>query len=122
MHPEVPVIMLTGLAERDMDLAAMQAGATTELIDEAQSLADELRSTPPHTPQRNNAADVLLGFLAAERADREAAAELHASILPCRGQADVIVGMSNYHVLGLLAQTAGRPDEAVEHFEDALAP
>ncbi len=33
MHPEVPVIMLTGLAERDMDLAAMEAGAADYLVE-----------------------------------------------------------------------------------------
>ena len=62
-----------------------------------------------------------LGFLAVHRGDSTAAADHYASLASSRGTAITPFSLVLDHPLGLLAQTMGSPDLAVEHFEDALA-
>ena len=65
-------------------------------------------------------ARIALAFVAVERGDKESAREQYGALLPYRGV------MTNGHppvtdrVLGLLAQTLGRIDDAAAHFKDAL--
>ena len=97
-------------------------GRTTEngrMLDAAERLGREVLSMggSDHAGAR---ARIALAFVAVERGDRQSAREQYDALLPYRGV------MTNGHppitdrVLGLLAQTLGRIDDAAAHFEDAL--
>ena len=97
-------------------------GRTTEnarMLDAAERLGREVLSTggSDHVEARARTA---LAFVAVERDDRESAREQYDALLPYRGV------MTNGHppvtdrVLGLLAQSLGRIDDAAAHFEAAL--
>ncbi len=99
-------------------------GRTTEytrMLDAAERLGREtldIGGASDHVVAR---ARVALAFVAVERGDMSSAREQYDALLPYRGV------MTNGHppvtdrVLGLLAQSLGRIDDAASHFEDALA-
>ena len=122
---------VTGVGDdRDAERLSMAAfisasiGRTTEnsrMLDAAERLGREtlgIGGTASHVEAR---ARIALAVVAEERGDRESAREQYDALLPYRGT------MTNAHppvadrVLGLLAQTLGRMDDAASHFEDALA-
>ena len=97
-------------------------GRTTEnsrMLDTAERLGRGVLSigVAGHVEAR---ARMTLAFVAVERGDKESAREQYGALLPYRGV------MTNGHppvtdrVLGLLAQTLGRIDDAAAHFKDAL--
>ena len=98
-------------------------GRTTEnsrMLDTAERLGRGVLSigVAGHVEAR---ARMTLAFVAVERGDKESAREQYGALLPYRGV------MTNGHppvmdrVLGMLAKTLGRIDEAAAHFEHALA-
>ncbi len=116
--------------ERDAERLSMAAfisasiGRTTEnrrVLDAAERLGRETLGIGGVGNQVEARARVALAFVAVERGDAFSAREQYDALLPYRGV------MTNWHppvtdrVLGLLAQTLGRIDDAASHFEDALA-
>ena len=114
--------------ERDAERLSMAAfisasiGRTTEnsrMLEAAERLGREVfsKGASDHVEARARTA---LAFVAVERGDRNSAREQYDTLLPYRGV------MTNGHppitdrVLGLIAQTLGRIDDAASHFEDAL--
>ena len=114
--------------DRDAERLSMSAfisasiGRTTEnsrMLNAAERLGREVLSigAASHVEAR---ARVALAVVAVERGDTLSAWEQYDALLPYRGV------MTNPHppitdrVLGLLAQTLGRIDDAAAHFEDAL--
>ena len=100
-------------------------GRTTEnsrMLDAAERLGREtlgIGGAASHAEDRGHG--IALAVVAVERSDKPSAREQYDALLPYRGV------MTNAHppvtdrVLGLLAQTLGRIDDAASHFEDALA-
>ena len=116
--------------DRDAETLSMAAfisasiGRTTEnsrMLDAAERLGREtlgIGGTASHVEAR---ARIALAVVAVEQGDKPSAREQYDALLPYRGV------MTNGHppvtdrVLGLLAKTLGRIDDAASHFEDALA-
>jgi len=99
-------------------------GRTTEnarMLDAAERLGRETLGIGGVSNHVEAGARTALAFVAVEHGDRESAREQYEALLPYRGV------MANGHppvtdrVLGMLAQTLGRIDDAASHFEDALA-
>ena len=99
-------------------------GRTTEnsrMLDAAERLGRETLGIGGAASHVEARARTALAVVAEERGDRPSAREHYYALLPYRGV------MTNGHppvtdrVLGLLAQTLGRIDDAASHFEDALA-
>ena len=122
---------VTGDGEkRDAERLSMAAfisasiGRTTEngrMLDAAERLGREtlaIGGSSNHVEARGR---IALAVVAVERGDKPSAREQYDALLPYRGV------MTNGHppvtdrVLGLLAKTLGRIDDAASHFEDALA-
>ena len=122
---------VTGVGDdRDAERLSMAAfisasiGRTTEnarMLDAAERLGRETLGIGGVSNHVEAGARTALAFVAVEHGDRESAREQYEVLLPYRGV------MANGHppvndrVLGLLAQTLGRTDDAARHFEDALA-
>ncbi|MCY4529271.1 MAG: ankyrin repeat domain-containing protein [Chloroflexi bacterium] len=93
---------------------------TTRMLDAAERLGRQVLSFGVGN-QVEARARVALAFVAVERGDADSAREQYDALLPYRGV------MTNGHppvtdrVLGLLAKTLGRIDDAASHFEHALA-
>ena len=121
---------VTGVGDdRDAERHSMAAfisasiGRTTEngrMLEAAERLGSEtlgIGSASDHVEAR---ARIALAVVAVQRGDTLSAQEQYDALLPYRGV------MANGHppvtdrVLGLLAQTLGRIDDAASHFEDAL--
>ena len=113
----------------DAELLSMAAfisasiGRTTEngrMLDAAERLGRKTLAIGDMAGHVEARARIALAFVAVERGDRESAREQYDALLLYRGV------MTNGHppvtdrVLGLLAQTLGRIDDAAAHFEDAL--
>ena len=64
-------------------------------------------------------ARISLALVAVERGDPTAAEEHYAALAPVPGM--MVFYISTDRVLGLLSQTMGNLDQAVDHFQDALA-
>ena len=116
--------------DRDAERLSMAAfisasiGRTTEngrMLDAAERLARETLGIGGASDHVEARARIALAVAAVERGDTLSAREQYDALLPYRGV------MANGHppvidrVLGLLAQTLGRMDDAAAHFEDALA-
>ena len=98
-------------------------GRTTEnsrMPDAAERLAHETLGIGGASNHVEARARIALAVVAVERKDKPSAREQYDALLPYRGV------MTNGHppvtdrVLGLLAQSLGRTDDAAAHFEDAL--
>lgn len=118
-----------GSDDRDAERLSMAAfisasiGRTTEnsrMLDAAERLARETLGIGGISNHVEARARIALAVVAVEREEKLSAREQYDSLLPYRGV------MTNGHppitdrVLGLLAQTLGRIDDAAAHFEDAL--
>lgn len=99
-------------------------GRTTEnrrMLDAAERLGSETLGIGGASDHVEARAQIALAVVAVERGDTLSAREQYDALLPYRGV------MTNGHppvtdrVLGLLAHTLGRIDDAAAHFEDALA-
>lgn len=89
--------------------------------DVAQAAAAAVLSSPYATALHAVPARAGLALIAVQRDDAAAAAEQHATLESYRGIMLQLVSVSIDRVLGLLAQTMGRSEDAMAHFEDALA-
>ena len=86
----------------------------------AESAAQTYLSEQPSVPSRSLLAKVGLALLAVQKEDQTAAAEHYDHLLGQRGtMIDTVTSADR--LLGLLSQTMGNFDQAVGHFEDALA-
>ena len=85
----------------------------------AESAAATVLSSESATPLVSRNARMGLGLMAVLRGDVEAAREQYVRMGSAAGS--YLTGISGDWFLGLLAQTSGDPDQAVAHFEDALA-
>ena len=120
---------VTGGDDRAAERLSMSAfisasiGRTTEnrrMLDAAERLGRDTLDIGGISNHVEARARIALGVVAVERKDKPSAREQYDALLPYRGV------MTNGHppvtdrVLGLLAQTLGRIDDAAAHFEDAL--
>ncbi|MFQ6026079.1 MAG: LuxR C-terminal-related transcriptional regulator, partial [Dehalococcoidia bacterium] len=101
-HAIIWVARITGFADR---------------LDLAQVAAESILSSPA-TLQRAMGARTTLAMLVALQGDQEAAVDHYSTLQPHRGTIHA-VGTTIDHILGLLAETMGRLDQALVHFEDA---
>ncbi len=87
----------------------------------AQATAETILSVDNATPLQIEGARVTLGLISVSRKDADMAREQYAAL---ESHADAMLpydSVSADRVLGLLAQTMGKLDDAATHFEDALA-
>jgi ATP/maltotriose-dependent transcriptional regulator MalT len=87
----------------------------------AEAAAEAILASPSLTPIDSGSARLGLAIIAVQRADAAAASEQYAALQVLQGFRVRGSNMSADRVLGLLAQTMGSLDQAVVHFEDALA-
>ena len=92
---------------------------STERFDMAESVADTILSSPTVTPIFSMLATIGLAIMAVERGDGEQAASHYDTLKDAQGTM-LIGGIAGDRLLGLLAATNGRLDEAAAHFEGAL--
>jgi DNA-binding CsgD family transcriptional regulator len=85
----------------------------------AETFAKTVLSLPVDIPWYTNIARATLALVAVQRGDIAAAGEQYIALESVSGI--MLLYISIDRVLGLLAQTTGNLDQAVEHFEDALA-
>jgi DNA-binding CsgD family transcriptional regulator/tetratricopeptide (TPR) repeat protein len=90
------------------------------LLDIARSAAQTVLSSPHKTPIMADDARAGLAMTAVQLGDSATALEQYAALEPLRGTILPGGSVCSDRVLGLLAQTAGQLDRAVEHFEAAL--
>ncbi|MCZ6535037.1 MAG: LuxR C-terminal-related transcriptional regulator [Chloroflexi bacterium] len=103
----IPVVArITGVANR---------------LDTAQEAAEAVLSSPAMVPLQALTVRTGLALMAVQRGDIVAAEKQYAALESQRGT--MLPGwIANVdHLLGLLSQTMNNPDQAVTHFEDALA-
>jgi ATP/maltotriose-dependent transcriptional regulator MalT len=93
---------------------------SVEHFELAEMAATAVLSSPTATPLTTIFARSGKGLIAVQLGDREAALEQYAALQSIRGIL-VLTGWCGDHVLGLLAQTMGKLDSAVAHFEEALS-
>ena len=91
---------------------------STEHLDIAKPRAEGMLASSP-IPYAIYTARTALALIAVERGDVAAAREQYAALEPRCGI--LLQYVSTDRVLGLLAQTLGRIEQAIAHFEDALA-
>ena len=88
----------------------------------AEAAAETILSSPSVTPLITTLARTGLALMAVQRGEVLAAQEHYAALEPARGiEVTVVMGIQPKCLLGLLAQTMGNLDQAVDHFEDSLA-
>jgi tetratricopeptide (TPR) repeat protein len=92
---------------------------TTDHLDVAEAAAATVLSSPSATPLYAGVARAALGLLASLRLDVAAASEHYVPLELIRGTIPSRI-ITVDRVLGLLAQTMGKLDVAVAHFEEAL--
>jgi len=90
-------------------------------LDYAQSLAEEVISSLSAPPLFASVARAGLALLAVIRRDETAAREHYSALLDISGTMLHTGVIAADRLLGLLSETAGKPDQAERHFEDALA-
>ena len=84
----------------------------------ARAAADVIFSSPTRLPLFEDLARMGLGLIAIVDGDGESAARQYDFLSPRRG---ICLVISSDRLLGLLARTMGRLDDAAGHFEDALS-
>jgi tetratricopeptide (TPR) repeat protein len=109
---------------------ALMAGAVSltariarsdEHLDAAAESASALLTLPRLVPAMAMVARAALALIAVQRNDAEAAEEQYGFIEQQKNTACFIVPLTFDRLLGLLAVTLGRVDDALVHFEDGLA-
>lgn len=98
-------------------MVARNAGVIHQ-FEVAEAAAKIILSSSVNMPTFAYTARAGLALIAVQRGDVTAAAEQYAALEFVRGTMFVYIGFDR--VLGLLALTLGRLDEAMAHFEDAL--
>jgi predicted ATPase len=93
----------------------------TNRLDVAEAAAKVVLSSPFAIPRFAMGARTGLALIAVLRGDEGGAKEQYAALESQRGSLLPRNLITVDHLLGLLAQTMGQLDRAVEHFEDALA-
>ena len=93
---------------------------TTDRSDVARAYADTVLSSPDALPAQIIGARIGLALLAVQAVDAKRAEEQYAALESHHGFMWIGLILVD-RVLGLLAQTMGRLDDAAAHFEDALA-
>ena len=95
---------------------------TSDRFHTAEAAAEAVLSSPS-TPLYTTRARIGLALMAVQRADVAAATEQFSALEPQRGTMLTALGfvVSADHLLGLLSVTMGNLDQAVAHFEHALA-
>ncbi len=121
---------ITGVGEnRNAERLSMAAfisasiGRTTEnsrILDAAERLAHETLGIGGVSNHVEARARIALAVVGVERKDKPSARVQYDALLPYRGGMTSGCPPVTDRVLGLLAQTLGRIDDAVTHFEDAL--
>jgi tetratricopeptide (TPR) repeat protein len=109
-----------GFAAMVMPMCARITGID-DRFDVAETAAQSsfsLRFVPPHSAVLARAG---LALMAVQRGDSAAAEEQYAALESTQGTMLVGPGINSDRVLGLLARTMGRLDDAMVHFEDALS-
>ena len=90
-------------------------------FDLARTASEACLSSPSCIPSSADQARVGLALMAVERGDIEAAGEQYAVLKSRSGEVSLWVPVSFDRILGLLSHTMGTLDQAMAHFEDALA-
>jgi DNA-binding SARP family transcriptional activator/tetratricopeptide (TPR) repeat protein len=94
--------------------------ARADRVDEAVFAGRTVLDAPIRIPIFDLLARVGLAVVAVEEGDAAAAREQYAALRPQQGTAVIFVGIAADRLLGMLALTTGRTDDACEHFEAAL--
>ncbi|MFQ6025972.1 MAG: helix-turn-helix transcriptional regulator [Dehalococcoidia bacterium] len=89
-------------------------------LDIAKEVADTVLSSAP-SPMFSRVARASLGLLAVLRGDAAAAREQYDVLESLQSLIAPTSGMAKDHLLGLLSNTMGNLEQAMAHFEDALA-
>ena len=89
----------------------------------AEAAAETTLSSPSVSPFVTSITRTGLALMAVQRGDTLAAQEQYTALEPARGPKVSVIGgnLQPECLLGLLAQTIGDLDQAVDHFEEALA-
>jgi DNA-binding SARP family transcriptional activator len=90
-------------------------------LDAASVTAEGVLSAPRVSPALKMVPTVGQALIAIERRDRDAAAAAYTKLKPHQGTAVYIIPLPIDRILGLLAASCGRLDDAISHFEDGLA-
>ncbi len=94
-------------------------------FDVAEAIAQRAASSPFVQLGVQNSARMGLALMAVQRGDALAAGELYAALVPIRGtmfpQCPWGHALAADRILGLLSQTMGKQEQAMAHFDDALA-
>ena len=98
---------------------AARVSGVAERLEVAEEVAGAVLSSPIATPFVERMARVAVALIAVQRRDVDAASKQYVALESQRGI--IILDLVTDRLLGLLAHTMGKPDDAVSHFEDALA-
>ena len=98
-----------------------RAGGGADLFEVAEAGAQTVLASPAKTKHNELFCNMGLAMLSVCRNDSGGAREQYAALEPLRGSVVPFAMTAVDHVLGLLAQTMANLDQAVAHFEDALA-
>ena len=94
----------------------------TDRFEFAEAAAETVLSSPSVAPLMIVAGRYGLALMAVKRRDVAAATEQYTALETATDAPySVLIGFEFNRLLGLLAQTMGNPDKAIEHFEEALA-
>jgi len=101
--------------------AAARITGDLDKLEIAEQAAEAVLASPTASPYLATQARIGLAWLSVLRADAASAAEQYGAIEPVRGTFMVVGGIAcSDRLLGLLAHVAGRTDDAIAHFEEAL--
>ena len=112
------------ISEHPAPLVAAMAritGGVTDRFDVAEATADTTISSPVATPYQVMSVRAGLALMAVQHGDAAAAEEQYAGLESQKGAMLSMHVVLCDRVLGLLAQTMGKLDDAAAHFDDALA-
>ena len=98
-----------------------QIGDSRRRLDQTEALARQVISSARLSPYLSDTAHCALAFIAWHRGDTSLAEEQYAALEDSRGQLYVRGSFSLDRLLGLLAHTMGKLDDAAAHFEAAVA-
>ena len=99
-------------------------GRMTAIVDQfdiSEATAETVLSSPSATPLHAASANAGLGLIAVCRGEVALAKEQYEALEPVRGLMAPWMWTSGDRLLGLLSHTMGNPEQAADHFNDALA-
>jgi len=103
-----------------ISVAARISGESGQL-DLAEAAAQRILSSPDATGWFTTTARIVMALLSVLRNDVAEAEQQYRALASSKGVMWHFINMSANRALGLLAQTIGRLDEAVTHFDESLA-